>query len=72
MEKIISEINKFLETNNDKAEVISNIIEHLDIASQYEVLDSIDLLINERHINAQEAIELIFNDIITQMGYRLD
>lgn len=72
MEEIISEINKFLETNNDKAEVISNIIEHLDIASQYEVLDSIDFLINEKHIGAQEAIELIFNDIITQMGYRLD
>lgn len=71
-EKIISEIEKYLEQNNDKTQIISDIIQHLDITSQYEVLDSIRFLHEEENMSMQEAINLVFNNILAQMGYRFN
>ena len=71
-EEIISEIEKYLEQNNNKTQIISDIIQHLDITSQYEVLDSIRFLHEEENMSMQEAINIIFNNILAQMGYRFD
>lgn len=71
-EKIISEIEKYLEQNNNKTQIISDIIQHLDITSQYEVLDSIRFLHEEENMSMQEAINLVFNNILAQMGYRFN
>lgn len=70
--EIISEIEKYLEQNNNKTQIISDIIQHLDINSQYEVLDSILFLHKEKNIEVQEAINLVFNNILAQMGYRFN
>ena len=70
--EIISEIEKYLEENNNKTRLISDIIQHLDINSQYEVLDSIRFLHEEENMSMQEAINLVFNNILAQMGYRFD
>ena len=70
--EIISEIEKYLEENNDKTQLISDIIQHLDINSQYEVLDSIFFLHKEENMEVQEAINIVFNNILAQMGYRFD
>lgn len=72
MTTIISEIEKYLKYNSDKAQYISDIIQHLDINSQYEVLDSICFLHQEENIQWQEAIDIVFNNILAQMGYRFD
>lgn len=71
-EEIISEIEKYLEQNNNKTQIISDIIQHLDITSQYEVLDSIRFLHEEENMSMQEAINLVFNNILAQMGYRFN
>lgn len=71
-EEIISEIEKYLEQNNNKIQIISDIIQHLDITSQYEVLDSIRFLHEEENMSMQEAINLVFNNILAQMGYRFN
>ena len=71
-EKIISEIEIYLEQNNNKTQIISDIIQHLDITSQYEVLDSIRFLHEEENMSMQEAINLVFNNILAQMGYRFN
>ena len=71
-EEIVSEIEKYLEQNNNKTQIISDIIQHLDIASQYEVLDSILFLHKEENMEVQEAINIVFNNILAQMGYRFD
>lgn len=70
--EIISEIEKYLEKNNDKTQFISDIIQHLDINSQYEVLDSILFLHKEENMEVQEAINIVFNNILAQMGYKFD
>lgn len=70
--EIISEIEKYLEENNNKTQLISDIIQNLDINSQYEVLDSIFFLHKEKNMEIQEAINIIFNNILAQMGYRFD
>ena len=62
--EIISEIEKYLEENNDKTQLISDIIQHLDINSQYEVLDSIFFLHKEENMEVQEAINIVFNNIL--------
>lgn len=71
-EEIISEIEKYLKQNNNKTQIISDIIQHLDITSQYEVLDSIRFLHEEENMSMQEAINLVFNNILAQMGYRFN
>ena len=70
--EIISEIEKYLEENNEKTQLISDIIQHLDINSQYKVLDSILFLHKEENMEVQEAINTVFNNILAQMGYRFD
>lgn len=70
--EIVSEIEKYLEQNNNKTQIISDIIQHLDITSQYEVLDSILFLHKEKNMEVQEAINIVFNNILAQMGYKFD
>lgn len=74
-DKILFEIEKFFEENEDKTQIqlYADAFKRLDMDSQFQIIDSIKHLITENDLETEQAITQVFNNVLQQMtrGYNV-
>lgn len=66
-DKVLVEIEKFFENNQDDVQLYIDIFQRLDLDSQFQLIDAIKYLIIEEGLETPQAITQVFNNILQQM-----
>lgn len=68
-DKILSEIEKFFEENEDETQIqlYADAFKRLDMDSQFQIIDAVRYLITENNLETEQAIIQVFNNVLQQM-----
>lgn len=68
-DKILSEIEKFFEENEDEKQIqlYADAFKRLDMDSQFQIIDAVRHLITENNLETEQAIIQVFNNVLQQM-----